>query len=143
MFYILLGKSFTDIRDSQTNYRDFCVLNGGISEWKNCFKDGRETIEKHTSRPVTAINEKKMAEFQKYILEDGRVTVENVTKHFGIPYGTALISLEGAVFSVRWVPRLLLPDQIGQRVKRSRKYSQRYNDDSEVFLNRVVTSDVT
>ena len=57
----------------------------------NRFKDGRKTTEddKHTCRPVTVSKEKKVAEIQEYLLEDRRVNVENVARHFGISYGTA------------------------------------------------------
>ena len=44
---------------------------------------------KHTGRPVTITTEKKVAEIQEFILEDRRVTVETVARHFDISYGTA------------------------------------------------------
>ena len=45
--------------------------------------------------------------------------------------------------SARWVPRLLLPDQMGQRVKRCHEYCQRYNAEGENFLNQITTCDET
>ena len=52
----------------------------------NRFKEGRDTTksDKRKSRPVTVSNERKVAEIQEYILEDRRVTVENVAEHIGI-----------------------------------------------------------
>ena len=51
---------------------------------------------------MTVSNEWKVAEIQEYILEDRRVTVENVAEHFGISYGylriLCLISLECGMF---------------------------------------------
>ena len=66
--------------DSHKVYGDSCVSNGAISKWMNCFKDGRVTTkdDKLTGRPMTATNEKKVAEIQEYILEDRRETVEMV-----------------------------------------------------------------
>ena len=57
----------------------------------NRFKDGREATEddKHTGRQVTVTSDRKVAEIQEYILEDRRVTVENVAAQFGISHGTA------------------------------------------------------
>ena len=112
-------------------------------------KDGRESTEddKHTGRPVTITTEKKVAEIQEFILEDRRVTVETVARHFDISYGTAQDIMTNKLgmrrVSARWVPRLLLPDQMGQRVKRCHEYCQRYNDEGENFLNRIITCDET
>ena len=105
-FYVLLGKSFTEIRDDLHKvYGDSCLANSAISKWMRRFKDGRESTEddKHTGRPVTITTEKKVAEIQEFILEDRRVTVETVTKHFDISYGTAqdimtILSSECAAF---------------------------------------------
>ena len=91
-FYVLLGKSFREIRDDLHKvYGDSCLANSAISKWMRCFKDGRESTEddKHTCRSVTTTTEKKVAEIQEFILEDRRVTVETVARHFDISYGTA------------------------------------------------------
>ena len=53
-----------------------------------------------------------------------------------------LTSLEYDV-SVRWVPRLLLPQQMWIRVKMCNEYCRQYNDEGDTFLNRVVTCDET
>ena len=86
-FYVLLGKSFTEIRDDLHKvYGDSCLANSAISKWMWRFKDGRESMEddKHTGRPVTITTQKKVAEIQEFILEDRRVTVETVARHFDI-----------------------------------------------------------
>ena len=88
-----------------------------------------------------------MAEIQEYILEDRRVTVENVAEHFGISYGTAQDIMSNKLgkrrVSARWVPRLLLPEQMGVRVKICKEYCRQYNDEGDTFLNLVVTCDET
>ena len=149
-FYVLLGKSFTEIRDDLHKvYGDSCLVNSAISKWMRHFKDSRESSEddKHTGRPVTITTEKKVAEIQEFILEDRRVTVETVVRHFDISYGTAQDIMTNKLgmrhVSARWVPHLLLPDQMGQRVKRCHEYCQRYNDEGQNFLNRIITSDET
>ena len=79
------------------------------------FKDSSESTQddKHTARTVTIRTEKKVAEIQEFILEDRRVTVETVARHFDISYGTAQDIMTNKLgmrrFSARWVPRLLLP----------------------------------
>ena len=93
-FYILLEKSFSDIRgDLHTVYGSSYISQSAISKWMNHFKEGRDTTksDKRKGRPVTVSNERKVAEIQEYIqwLEDRRVTVENVAEHFVISYGTA------------------------------------------------------
>ena len=123
-FYVLLGKSFTEIRDDLHKvYGDSCLANSAISKWMRRFKDGRKSTEdhKHTGRPVTTTTEKKIAEIQESILEDRRVTVETVARQFGISYGTAQDIMTNKLgmrrVSARWVPRLLLPDGTkGQKV---------------------------
>ena len=65
VLYVLLGKSFTEIRDDLHKvYGDSCLANSAISKWMRRFKDGRESMEddKHTGRPVTITTEKKVAE---------------------------------------------------------------------------------
>ena len=63
----------------------------------------------------------KWLKFSIYILEDRRVTVENVAEYFGISYGRAqdIMSnkLEMQRVSARWVSHLLHPEQMGVRVK--------------------------
>ena len=149
-FYVLLDKSFTEIRDDLHKvYGDSCLANSAISKWMRPFTDGRESTkdDKHTGRPVTITTEKKVAEIQEFVLEDRRVTVETVARHFDIPYGTAqdimINKLGMRRVSTRWVPRLLRPDQMGQRVKRCHEYCQSYNDEGENFLNRINTCDET
>ena len=115
----------------------------------NRFKDGREAIEddKHNGRQVTVTSDRQVAEIQEYILEDRRVTVENVAAQFGISLGAAQDIMSNKLgmrrVSVRWVPRLLLPDQMGVRVKRCREYCHLNNDEGDAFLNRVITCDET
>ena len=109
------------------------------------FKEGRDTtkIDKRKGRLVTVSNERKVAEIQEYILEDRRVTVENVAEHFGISYGTAQDIMSNKLgmrrVSGRWVPRLLLPEQMGVRVKMCNEYCRQYKNEDDTFLNRVVT----
>ena len=70
----------------------------------NRFKEGRDITksDKRKCRPVTVLNERKVAEIQEYNLEDRRVTVENVAEHFGIRMVQlrilSLTSLESDVF---------------------------------------------
>ena len=149
-FYVLLGKSFTEIHDDLHKvYGDSCLVNSAISKWMRRFEDGRESTEddKHIGRPVTITSEKKVAEIQEFILEDRRVTVETVARHFDISYGTARDIMTNKLgmrrVSARWVQHLLLPDQMGQRVKRCHEYCQCYNDEDENFLNRIITCDET
>ena len=144
-FYTLLGKSFF----RHTVYGDSCISKSAISKWMNRFKEGRDTTksDKRKGRPVTVSNERNVAEIQEYILEDRRVTVENVPEQFGISYGTAQDIMSDKLgtrrVSARWVPRLLLPEQMGVGVQMCNKYCRQYNDEGDTFLNRVVTCDET
>ena len=69
---VLLGKSFTEIRDDLHKvYGDSCLANSAISKWMRRFKDGRESTEddKHTGRPVTITTEKKVVKFKSLFLK--------------------------------------------------------------------------
>ena len=120
-------------------------MKSAISKWMNRFKEGRDTTnrEKRKGRPVTVSNERKVAEIQEYILEDRRVTVENVAEHFqiGTSYGTAHNIMSNKLgkrhVSARSVPRLLLPEQMGVRVRMCNEYCRQYNDEGDTFLNQV------
>ena len=94
------------------------------------------TSEKADQRPFS--NERKVAEIQEYILEDRRVTVENVAEHFGISYGTTQDIMSNKLgiqrVSARWVPRFLLPEQMEVRVKMCNEYCRQYNDEGDTFL---------
>ena len=62
-FYILLGKSFSDIRgDLHTVYGNSCISKSAVSKWTNHFKEGRVTTksDKRKDRPVTVSNERKV-----------------------------------------------------------------------------------
>ena len=114
-FYVLLGKSFTEIRDDLHKvYGDSCLANSAISKWMRRFKDGRESAEYdiHTGRPVTITTEKKVAEIQEFILDDRRVTVETVARHFDISYYAAQDIMTNKLgmrrVSARWVPCFLI-----------------------------------
>ena len=96
---------------------------------------------------MTVSHERKVAKMQEYILEDRRVTVENVAELFSISYGTAQDIISNKLgmrrVSARWVPRLLIPEQMVVRVKMCNEYCRQYYDEGDIFLNRVVTCDET
>ena len=126
-FYTLLGKSFSDIReDLHTVYGDSCISKSAIFKWMNRFKEGRDTTKSDKRKGRAVLNERKVAEIQEYIVEDGRVTVENVAEHFSISYGTAQNIMSNKLgmrrVSARWVPHLLLSEQMGVRIKMCNEY---------------------
>lgn len=63
------------------------------------------------------------------------------------PYGIAQDIMPNKVgmrrVTARWVPRLLLPDRMGVRVKMCRECCKLYKDEGHAFLNRAVTYDET
>lgn len=149
-FYVKLGKSFTEIyEDLQKVYIDSCVSKSTISKWMNRFIDGRETAEDdhRKGRPVTVKSEDKISAIEKYIKEDRRVTVTNVAEKFDISFGSAQDIMTNKLgmrrVCARWVPRLLLPEQMRERVKRCQEYSERYVREGDYFINRVITCDET
>ena len=96
---------------------------------------------------MTVLNERKVAEIQEYILKIEELLLKRLrnTLVFRMVQLKILCitSLECEVFFARWVQRFLLPEQMGVRVKMCNEYCRQYNDEGEIFLNRVVTCDET
>lgn len=149
-FYVKLGKSFTEIyQDLQKVYADSCLSKGAISKWMNRFAAGRESSadDHRNGRPVTVSTDVKLTLIEEYIKEDRRVTIQNVADKFDISYTSAQDIITNKLgmrrVSARWVPRLLLPEQMRERVKRCHEYNKRYVEEGNYFLNRIITCDET
>ena len=100
-----------------------------------------------SGRKVTVSTDKRIAAIEEYVMKDRRTTVWQVGENFDIGYGTAqdiLINVLGMRWvCARWVPRLLVPDQKTVRVQICTELQQRLSDESDSFLNKVITCDET
>lgn len=149
-FYVKLGKSYTEIHDDlQKVYTTSCVSKSTISRWMNRFHDGREAIsdDHRSGRPTTVQSETNLTAIEAYIKQDRRVTIQDVADTFDISYTSTQDIMVNKLglrrVSARWVPRLLVPEQMRERVKRCRDYQTRYAKEGNYFLNRIITCDET
>ncbi len=94
-----------------------------VFEWARCFKDGRLSIEDdpRCGRPITATDEQTVKAVENLIIEDRRITIQQIAYALGISAGTAHGVIHDQLHitkvSSRWVPHLLTPDQRYKRVQ--------------------------
>ncbi|KAF2361193.1 Transposase type 1 [Trinorchestia longiramus] len=79
------------------------------------------------------------------IEKDRRITTESVADTLNISVGSAhtilVDSLGLSKLSARWVPRLLRPDQQGSRADLSMEILNKWDENTKLFLQRIVTGD--
>ena len=146
-FYTLLGKSFFDIReDLHTVYGDSCISKSAICKWMNRFKEWRDTTksDKRKGRPVLFRMKGKRLKFRNTFLKIEELLLKMLrnTLVFRMVQ-LRILCLGMRRVSARCVPHLLLPEQMGVKVKMCNEYCRQYNDEGDTFLNRVVTCDET
>ena len=89
----------------------------------------------------------RIAAIEEYVMKDRRITVRQVGENFDIGYGTAQDILTNVLgmrrVCVRWVPRLLVPEQKKVRVQICTELQQRLSNEGDSFPNKVTTCDET
>ena len=100
-------------------------------------------------RKVTISTDKRISAIEEYVMKDKvrRITVQQVGENFDISYGTAQDILTNVLgmrrVCARWVPRLLVPEQMAVRVQICTELQQKLSDEGDSFLNKVITCDET
>lgn len=149
-FYVKLGKTLKDIQtDLEAVYKDNALSKPTISRWMARFVDDRQSVkdDDRKGRPRTSLTSEVIVKVENYVKEDRRVTVREIAETFDISYGSAqaILTKELGMRRVcaRWVPRLLLPEQMGVRVEICEEWKARYAAEGDKFLNEIVTCDET
>ena len=113
------------------------------------FADGIGSVEDDArkGRPVTVKTSKLIADVERLVMEDRRITVHDIEESFDIGYGTAQEILTEDLgmrrVCARWVPRLLQPEQKRVRVQTCKELQERYSTEGDQFLRKVITCDET
>jgi len=118
-----------------------------VYDWHKQCSNGREAVqnESHKRRLRTSVTDENIRAVTRLIAEDRRVSVKTIASEVGISYGSAqqIITdhLEYRKVSARWVPRLLNADQKLNRLEVCQRLLERYQQEGDDFLGRIVTGD--
>lgn len=120
-----------------------------VFDWAKKFKEGREVVENesHQRRPRTSVTEDNIRLIRDLIEGDRRLTVDEIAREVQISHGSVhSIITEHLGFRkvcARWVPRLLTNDQKEVRKAICQRLLDRFNQEKDHFLKRIVTCDET
>ncbi|PNF25730.1 hypothetical protein B7P43_G14154 [Cryptotermes secundus] len=92
-----------------------------VRSWARQFKEGRTSCdnERKQSRPLTSRSDNMVERVEKVVLEDCRLSVENIAPKVGISVGSVHKILHEDLrtrISSRWVPRILADDHEATRM---------------------------
>ncbi|KAJ4447931.1 hypothetical protein ANN_09940 [Periplaneta americana] len=113
------------------------------------FSEGRQSVhdEEHSGRP-SLINDDRVELVRQCIMENRRFRITGLSSHFPQISRPLLheIVTKHLLFKkvcARWVPKNLTPEHKMQRLGAALTFLQRYHDDGDEFLDRIVTGDET
>lgn len=120
-----------------------------VRRWCRQFSEGRQSVhdEERSGRP-SLINDDRVELVRQCIMENRRFTITELSSHFPQISRSLLheIVTKHLLFKkvcARWVPKNLTPEHKMQRLGAALTFLQRYHDDGDEFLDRIVTGDET
>ena len=90
-FFVLEGQSLSNIHECMTAvYGDSAPSRTMVFEWARRFKDGQLNIEDspRSGRPISATDERNIKAIEDLIVEDRRITIQEIAEILGISNGT-------------------------------------------------------
>ncbi|PNF35989.1 hypothetical protein B7P43_G02291 [Cryptotermes secundus] len=144
-FCFKLGKTAAETH--QMLKQAFGENNLGQTQTSNCykrFKNGRtSTDDDRSGRPSKGKTPENVAKVRDLILQDRRLTIQDLCNALGLSYGTCQrISSEelNVRIAAKFVPQLLQNEQKQHRLEVCRELQQQLQEDPN-FLSKVVTAD--
>lgn len=120
-----------------------------VRRWCRQFSEGRQSVhdEQRSGRP-SLINDDLVELVRQRILENRRFTITELSNHFPQISRTVLHEivtqhLQFKKVCCRWVPKNLTPEHKTKRLGAALTFLQRYHDDGDEYLDRIVTGDET
>lgn len=116
-----------------------------VSHWTREIKRGRQSLEdeERSGRPSTSINADMTSKVEALILENRRITIEEISNTLKISTGSVHTVIHQGLnmnkVNTKWVPRILTLDMRQTRIKCSREMLDLSTDLS--FFDRIVTGD--
>ena len=135
-------------RRLSVQYGNSVLSQRSVYEWIEKFKNGRTSVthDEGAGPPVTVTNEN-IERVREMILSDRRVTIDKVAYCLQISHGSAYEIIHNRLgfnkVCARWVPKQLTQLHKQQRLDICQKHLDRYGNERDVFLNRIVTGDET
>jgi histone-lysine N-methyltransferase SETMAR len=103
------------------------------------------TDSERSGRSSTGTSDDKQEETTAMILTDRRITTRNIASALDISEGSAYSMVHGILgphkVCVRWVPKELTEEHKRNRVDISYRLLERYCNEEDNFLNRIITGD--
>ena len=118
-----------------------------VHEWIEKLKTGRTSVKRaeKAGRPSTSTSKEKIVQVQQMILTNRRITIDEIAQFLQINFGSAQEIIHkilgyNTVFA-RWVPNRLTEEHKRRRMEICQTLLNRYNNEGEEFLSRIVTED--
>ena len=132
----------------QRAYGSVSMGASSVRRWVKHLKDGNTSIQDQprSGRPRTASTERNKERVDEIIQDDRRVTVNTIARTLGIGHYAVKEMIESLGYKkvcARWVPLLFTEDHKGQRNAITSELLQRYRQEGNDFLLRIVTGDET
>ena len=149
-FLTLEGQSPKNIHERMERvYGDMCPPYTTVKNWAQDIRLGRRSIqdEPRSGRPSTATTEENIETVEKLIMEDRRITLDMIAHIMGISHGTVFNIIHEELMMTKicayWVPKMLRTHEKANRVQIATENLERYRQNPEDFLSRIVTGDET
>ena len=129
-------------RRISAQYGDSALPLRSVSERIEKFQHGRTSVkdEERAGRPSTSITDSNVDDARAMILENRRVTIDELANHFEISHGSAYDIIHNRLgfrkVSARWVPKQLTEEQKNNHVAICQRLLDRYANEGEAFLTR-------
>jgi len=136
-------------RRLSAQYGNRALPQRSVYEWIEKFQHGRTNVkdEERAGRPSTSIIDSNVEDARAMILENRRVTIDELANHFEISNGSAYDIIHNRLVfrkvCARWVPKQLTEEQKNNRVAICQRQLDRYAKEGEAFLTRIVNGDET
>ena len=144
------GKSASEILKALEEVDSGSILRySTIKRWVREFNNGLIVISnKHLcARTLSATNEENVKNVAKLLKADRRYTCEEIAYDLDISHGSAYCilneRLQMRVIAARWVPHMLSETEKHQCVKIAPSLLQRYEEEGDGMLQRIVAIDET
>ncbi len=135
------------IRGIQAAYDDHALSHTQIRHWFRVFQNDPERSVKdgkHSERPISQRTETKIKEVEDIVLDDKRITAQQLAREAGMCHSTALKVLKKDLkytkIAAKFVPHRLTAGQRWNRLDMCHTHLAKIAEDSSI-LNRIVATD--
>ena len=127
-------------RRLSAQYEDSALPRQSVYEWIEKFQHGQTSLkdEERVGHPSASFTDSNVEDTRAMILENRRVTIDEVANHFEISHGSAYDIIHNRLgfrkVCARWVPKQLTEEHRNNRVAICQCLLDRYANEGEAFL---------